>query len=232
MQKKVDSRRTRSEATKTALMRAAEKLIAEHGMEHLSIREITSTAGQKNESALQYHFKNITGLIDAILLERSQQIHEVRAQKIETLIAQSPEPSLREICMLMVAPAFDLARSNIEFHRYIMAFGHELVLTDTSPLSKVTTRGGGGGGKSGRETGRMLRNVVPHLDADAYQRRLEAAVRLCSASMYYQARQKSAFKGHQAELFLHNLVDALVGLFSAPISEETQALTAKRTRKP
>ena len=227
MQKTIDSRRTRSEATKSALMRAAEKLIAERGMEHLSIREITSSAGQKNESALQYHFKNLTGLIDAILLERSQQTHEARAQMIETLLAISPKPSLREICMLMVAPTFDLACSNIDFCLYVRAFGHELVLTETSPLSELTIRGGG---ESGIETGRMLRKVLPHLDTDTYQRRMEAAVRLCSASMYHQARQKSAFKGDQAKLFLHNLVDALVGLFSAPISPETMALTTKSSR--
>lgn len=33
-------------------MRAAEKLIAQGGIENLSIREIVAVAGQKNESAL------------------------------------------------------------------------------------------------------------------------------------------------------------------------------------
>lgn len=46
-------------------MRAAEKLIAVRGIENVSIRDIVSEAGQKNESALQYHFKSFTGLIAA-----------------------------------------------------------------------------------------------------------------------------------------------------------------------
>jgi AcrR family transcriptional regulator len=204
-------------------MRAAEKLISERGMENVSIRNIVSAAGQKNESALQYHFKNLTGLIDEILNQRSAQAEARRANLIEALLAHTPDPALRDICMLMVQPAFELARGNVDFRRYVKAFGHELVLTDTSILSKVSTRGGGG--LSGKQTSNMLMIALPQLNADAYQRRLEAAVRLCSASMYHQARQKNAFRGDQAELFLHSLVDALVGLFSAPVSPETKALT-------
>lgn len=229
MQKNIDNRRARSNDTKNALMRAAEKLIAERGMENVSIRDIVSTAGQKNESALQYHFKNLTGLIDAILQERSEQTHVKRAELIDTLLARGSDPTLREICMLMVQPSFDLARASMDFRRYIKAFGHELVLTETSPLAEVTTRGGGG--MSGKQTARMLKAALPHLDADAYLRRMEAAVRLCSASMYHQARQKNAFKGEQAELFMHSLIDALVGLLSAPVSPETKALATKRQQK-
>ncbi len=229
MQKNIDNRRARGNDTKNALMRAAEKLIAERGMENVSIRDIVSAAGQKNESALQYHFKNLTGLIDAILQERSEQTHAKRAELIDALLARGSEPTLREICMLMVQPSFDLARASMDFRRYIKAFGHQLVLTETSPLAEVTTRGGGG--MSGKQLARMLKAALPHLDADAYQRRMEAAVRLCSASMYHQARQKNAFKGEQAELFMHSLIDALVGLLSAPVSPETKALATKRQQK-
>ena len=66
-------------------MRAAEQLIAERGIENVSIRDIVSAANQKNESVLQYHFKNLTGLIEAIQLTRSAQTQEKRAEQIEAL---------------------------------------------------------------------------------------------------------------------------------------------------
>ena len=210
-------------------MRAAEKLIAERGMENVSIRHIVGAANQKNESALQYHFKNLTGLIDAILKERSDQTHVKRAELIEALLVRSSEPSLREICMLMVQPAFELACNSADYRRYVKAFGHELLLSDTSPLAKAYTHGGGG--LSGKQTGNMLKLALPHLNAQSYQHRMEAAVRLCSASMYHQARHKNAFRGDQADLFLHSLVDALVGLLSAPVSAETKALSRKGRQK-
>lgn len=217
-----DSRRARSEATKNAIMRASEKLVADGGMENLSIKDIVAAAGQKNESALQYHFKNLTGLLDAIHTERSEQVQAKRAASLAATLKVSSEPSLRQLCMLMVEPTFQLARADVEFRRYVKAFGHELAISDSSPLEVVSTKGGGGA--SGQKTGALLRKVLPHLDEEDYRRRMEAAIRLCSASMHHQAGQKNAFRGQQSDLFLHNLVDALVGLLSAPISPKTKAL--------
>ena len=217
-----DSRRARSESTKKALMRAAEKLVAEGGMENLSIKAIVTVADQKNESALQYHFNNLTGLLDAIHIERSKQIQAKRAASLVETLKISSQPSLRQLCLLMVEPTFDLARADVEFRRYVRAFGHELAISESSPLELVSDKGGGGA--SGQETGALLRKVLPLLDEDDYRRRMEAAIMLCSSSMHYQARQKRAFRGHQSDLFLNNLVDALVGLLSAPVSPETLAL--------
>ena len=203
-------------------MRAAERLIASGGVENISIKRIVAAAGQKNESALQYHFNNLTGLLEAIHAERSEQVQSKRANRLAAVLEKSSEPSLRQLCSLMVDPTFQLARANVEFRRYVKAFGHELAVSDASPLKVVSTKGGGG--ESGQQIGILLRKALPHLEEEDYRRRMEAAIMLCSASMYHQARQKNAFRGHQADLFLHSLIDALVGLLSAPVSPDTQAL--------
>ena len=226
----MDSRKERSLATQNALKRAAEKLIAERGIESVSIRDIVATAGQKNESALQYHFKNIHGLIQAIQAERSAETQAKRAELLSELLSREPDPTLRQICALMVQPVFELARDHVDFRRYVKAFGHELVLSETSALSKITTRGAGGAGPSGLQVGSLLKHKLPHLDGAAYLRRMEAAVRFCSATMYHQARQKHAFRGPSAELFLNTLIDALVGLLSAPESEQTKAAARLATK--
>ena len=221
--KNLDSRQARSEATKKALMRAAEKLIADRGVENVSISDIVGAANQKNQSALQYHFTNLSGLIDAILASRSEETHQRRAELINELLDGTTAPSLREICTLMVYPAFSLARESSEYHDYVKAFGHELLLSERSLLPIVRRRGGGGA--SGEKTAELLTAALPHLRGAHYQQRMEAAVRLCSASMYHQARQPQGFSGDQAERFLHGLVDAIVGLMSGPISEQSKALT-------
>jgi AcrR family transcriptional regulator len=223
-QPKLDNRKARSDATRHALMRAAEKLIAANGLENVTIRDILAEADQKNASALQYHFKNRNGLIEAIHRERSQQTQAKRGELLDELLTRTPEPSLGEICRLMVQPVFELARSRIDFRRYVKAFGHELALSETSALSQVSRQGGGG--TSGQRVGTFLRQALPHLDEAAYRRRLESAVRLCSAAMYHQARQRNAFRGKQAELFVSSLIDALAGLLNAPESDETRTLAA------
>ena len=222
----IDSRRARSEATKLALMRAAEQLVADSGIENLSIRGIVALAQQKNESALQYHFKNLSGLLEAIHAERSEQVRAKRGSLLAATLDKSSEPSLRQLCLVMIEPSFQLARADTSFRRYVKAFGHQLGVTDSSPLEIVSTKGGGGA--SGLETGSLLRRALPHLDEQDFRRRMDAAIRLVSASMHHQAAQKNAFRGQQSDLFLHNLIDALIGLFSAPVSPETQALKSQR----
>ena len=217
-----DSRRARSQTTKNALMRAAEKLVAEQGVENISIREIVACAGQKNESALQYHFKNLSGLLHAIHQQRSAQVQARRADLLARTLAQTSKPSLRQLCTMMIEPAFLLARSDGDFRNYIKAFGHELALAETSPLDLAHSQGGGGA--SGEQVGHLLKATLPDLNTADYQRRMEAAVMLCSVSMYRQARQKNAFRGKHSDLFFHSLVDALVGLLSAPVSSETKSL--------
>ena len=217
-----DNRRARSEATQDALMRAAERLIAERGVENVSIREIVAAAKQKNESALQYHFKSLTGLIDAIHAQRAEQIQQKRAELLEATLAKVPEPTLRELCPIMIEPSFQLARADRSFRNYIKAFGHTLAMTDTSPLKLVQ------GEDSANRLARLLISALPHLDKADYRARMEAAIRLSSASIYHQARQNNAFRGKQSDLFLHNLVDALFGLLSAPVSRDTQQLKKKR----
>lgn len=228
MAAKIDNRQARGEATRQALMRAAEKLIAEHGIENVSIRLILAESGQKNTSALQYHFKNLKGLIAAIHAERSVEIQEARAELLAELLERG-KPSLRNLCELMIRPPVQLARSRLGYRRYMKAFGHQLVLLETSALDQASR--GGAGGSSGAQLRKLLRQELEHLDDDAFRRRMEAAIRLSAASVYHQARQPNAFRGAESDLFLSSLIDALTGLLGAPESDETRAIVAGMKRR-
>ena len=214
-----DNRQSRTEMTRHALMRAAEKLIAERGIENVSIRDIVTTAGQKNESALQYHFDNRQGLINALKTQRNDEVEGQRSELLQQLLAQSTTPTLREICNVMVRPAFNLAQSNPDFRRYIKAFGHEITLAQNSAVRAVSK------GKADAEVGILLRKELSHLDEAAYRARLDGAIRFISASMVHPAKQKNAFRGAQAEVFFNSLLDALSGLLNAPESPETTKAT-------
>ena len=218
------ARQQRSQATQAALMQAAEKLIAQHGIENVSIRNIVIAAGQKNESALQYHFNNLQGLLNAIHGSRGAQTRAKREALMAELLHDSTNPSLRELCVLMVRPTFELAQADPGFRRYVKAFGHELALTEESALAMAGREGAGGA--SGKHLAEMLRVKLGQLDEAGFQRRMDSAVRFCAASMSHQARQKKAFRSAQAELFYSALIDALVGLLSAPESADTRALSA------
>ncbi len=65
-------------SAKEALIRSAERLIAERGIDAVSDREIAREAGQRNNSAVQYHFGDRAGLIGAILDYRMVPLNEQR----------------------------------------------------------------------------------------------------------------------------------------------------------
>lgn len=221
-----ESRRSRSEVTKQALMRAAEKLIAERGIESVSIRDIVQAAGQKNESALQYHFGNLKGLITALHTSRDLEVRALRSAHLAQLLDGDSDPSLRDICKVMVAPSFELARAKPDYRRYVKAFGHEITSSDESALKVATKKGG----ESAQQTGILLRSKLSHLDEAAYRRRMDGALRYVSAAMVHHARQKNAFRGETGELFFYSLIDGLVGLLNAPESAETKAVVTAISR--
>ncbi len=224
MNAQIDGQKSRSVATQKALLLAAEKLIAKKGLKNVSIKEIVKEAGQKNESALQYHFKNLQGLIQAIMDSRSDEIQSQRTELLEALYEQTAPVTLRQVCEIMVMPSFLLGRKSAEHRRYIVGFSHDLALS-SDPLATASKHGAGG--QSGRETSGLLKNQLQQLDPNTFQQRVESAVRLASISMGHHARQKNAFRGEEADLFVSNLLDAMVGVLSAPVSRETQALTDK-----
>src|SRR4051794_4076039 len=66
------------ELTKQQLILAAETLLAERGIEGVSLREINTAAGQKNSTALQYHFGDRYGLVNAVLRKHTAGIDAAR----------------------------------------------------------------------------------------------------------------------------------------------------------
>ena len=60
------------------MVRAAERLFAERGINAVSMREVAAAAGQLNNSAVRYHFGSRDGLVDAIFRYRMSRIDERR----------------------------------------------------------------------------------------------------------------------------------------------------------
>lgn len=68
----------RAQRTRAALLSAAETLYANQGLDAVSLNQILAHARQNNRSALQYHFGNRQGLIQAIIDRHSGVIYDIR----------------------------------------------------------------------------------------------------------------------------------------------------------
>ncbi len=216
---------SRGEETRRALMRAVETLAVNKGLENLSIREILIEAQQKNESALQYHFGSLSGLINALIQERTAQIAATRAEKLAGLLSATDQPDLRALCEVMVLPAFNLAQASPDFRHYVSAFGHKMILANDDQLKKYAR----GLGASARQTNRLLRQALPELGSTLFTIRINQAMRLATAAMADQAKRKRGFQGKTGRLFIESLIDSIEALLRAPISSQTaRALEASR----
>ena len=87
-----------SSDTKARLLDHAEKMFAEDGIFAVTNRQITEAAGQKNESALNYHFGTRNELIITLLTRRGMNLIKFG----ELLAHLGDNPTARELVQLLV----------------------------------------------------------------------------------------------------------------------------------
>ena len=99
--------------TQVRLLTTAERLFAEKGLDSVSTREIAREAGQKNHSALQYHFGDRDRLIAAILDFRMIPLNERRLEMLDALERERRTDDVRALVEALVRPFVEvLFRSN------------------------------------------------------------------------------------------------------------------------
>lgn len=214
------SRQTRTTATRRQLMRAAEELFAQEGLARVSVRAIITQAGQKNESALHYHFGNREGLLAALHTERGSQIEQARQQILENLLQQHRTLGLREIAELMVRPAFQLAQCDRAFLNYLKVLSH-LILFSSEKLTTLIAQTHRGDIDIVQE---HLRRALPDWNNDLLLVRFENAARYGALAMSRHAREDSAFQGPAADFFLSDLIDTLASILKPEVSQNTLEL--------
>jgi len=89
--------------TKERLLQAAEELFARDGIHRVPLREINALAGQRNPSALHYHFGSREALVLAILQRHQTSIEEAMAAGIDEL-ERTGEVTIREIVATTIRP--------------------------------------------------------------------------------------------------------------------------------
>lgn len=94
----------RDETTKGRLLRAGERLFAEHGIERVRLREINAMAGQRNSSALHYHFGSRDGLVLAILGAHQREMDKELEPRLDELESRAEPPTIREIVEVAIYP--------------------------------------------------------------------------------------------------------------------------------
>jgi len=228
--------------TREHLIRTAERLFAEHGIGAVSLRRINQAAGQKNASALHYHFGSREALIDAIFAYRMTGVNRRRLALLDAIAPQGAanapaggaarDARLRPVVESIVLPLAEQIDDGTGGSHYIRF----LAQAYSDPAIDVAAIIGGKYDAGLQRANRMLRDILTGaLPAEIVDRRLRLMAANTVYSLADRERQISAVAtardGANLPLFVADLVDSMVGALSAPVSATTAAQLAESRRR-
>ncbi|AKK28801.1 TetR/AcrR family transcriptional regulator [Mycobacterium sp. EPa45] len=211
------TRTDRASLTREAILTAAERLFAEHGVFAVSNRQVSEAAGQGNNAAVGYHFGTKTDLVRAIEHKHAVPVEKLRAERVAAMAGK--DAGLRDWVECLVLPLTDhlTALGNptwyARFAAQVMADPayQQTVTRDalTLPALIVVLEGVNRclpdlPGHVRMERNIMGRNLLIHTCAE-YERALAEGASLPLTNW------RTAASG---------LVDALVGLWLAPVTRQ------------
>src|SRR4051795_9853399 len=92
--------------TRTQILDAAERLLAEHGFRGTSVRAITDLAGV-NLAAVGYHFGSKAELLAAVARRVIEPINAAQSAGLDRGVAPASAPPVAELVEAFAGPLFD-----------------------------------------------------------------------------------------------------------------------------
>jgi AcrR family transcriptional regulator len=205
----------------------AERLFAQHGIDGVSLRQISTESGNSNNSAVQYHFGSKEGLISSIFQHRLPRLISERRM----LTAGCDPTDLRSRFEAYYLPVLNLAE---EPDNHYVSFVEQLQRrwlssgsSDVGMASHLTDLP-----LAGREAiddvRHDLQHLLAHVEEPLRSMRISNALGL---ALHAAADRERAVTTDMERapfgLFVNALIDGLVGFLAAPASPSTEKWLGK-----
>jgi AcrR family transcriptional regulator len=196
--------------TRARILDAAEELFAARGIFAVATSEIVTAAGQRNASAVTYHFGSREELLRALLVERDAPIDAERARLLAVL---GPEPSARELLEVLVIP-YLACLGDHHGRNYLQII--DQVRDGFSEWRSVPRSAQPNLGQALE----LLEERMDGLGAEIPQERLIGMMMLMTASAAVRARSIEAGDDPSldAVAYTQNLIAMLAGVIEAPLA--------------
>jgi AcrR family transcriptional regulator len=214
-----DRPNSRGDATRLLILLKAEELFAERGIEAVPLRDIGIAAGQKNNVAVQYHFRDRENLLREIAAYRFHVSESIRAEQLADIMSNGRTPQV-----------VDLVRA------YILALAGHLEEGDhyLAFLSRYAIERGGYYGLEGTSVGSnihtfmtMIHRLLPDLPFDVVEERWLV---MMTSSIHTLARYQSSMKAGILPAPLTELLDDLIAFLAAGLEAAPLDVTAASKR--
>jgi AcrR family transcriptional regulator len=196
-------------STKVQIVLAGERLLAERGLDGVSLRQIGAEAGNGNNSAVQYHFGDKDQLIQAIFEYRLPHLHARR----RVLITERRPDHVRSWVECYVLPILEQGEQPdshyLTFVATLQHHGRRDVFERLPDEYQTSTR-------AFRE---RVGELLPHIPEPLRTHRITQAIKF---SVHAASDRERAQANGEAVLpfavYLSDLLDGLVGFLTAPVS--------------
>lgn len=198
-----------STETRGRLEAEGERLFADVGIWQVQVREIVAAAGQRNTSAVTYHFGSREGLLSRILTQHGEPIDAHRGQLLADIDGGASTRSIVEALVIPMARCLDEKRGR-RYVRIVAQLADRFSDWRNTPANLA-------GSNLSLALG-MLERRPEYLNDVLRQERLVAMMQLMTSSLAERARVLDSRNPPvlDVRLYRENLVDMLVGLLEAP----------------
>jgi AcrR family transcriptional regulator len=209
--------------TRQKIIATAERLFAEQGVDAISLNEITRAAGQKNKSALSYHFGSKECLLLAIIEKHEVAIIKQRNAYLDDL-EQRKALSIESVVRAVVYP-LAAKLDDPDGGKYYLSILAQLASCPGMKLYHMRP-------DFIRREERVMKifaDLTPETADELRMPRLMQASTLLFHSLSYLASIMDKRKNSRrlCQVFTDNLVDALVTIIASPPSRVTQLTLAE-----
>ena len=206
-----------AEETRLQILRAAERLFAEHGVDAVSLRQVSVAAGQRNTSATQYHFQDKQGLVEAVLWRHSEAIQRQWEMTLDTLEGETI--SIPALVALLVRPLAAKLQDEDGGWEYV-TLCVQLLAHPTMPLTQTRSATAAA---PRRVMGRVIAEtgIAPAL---VPLRALRVTSLIYQSIHTYGNLARRGVAPVSFDLFVSDLIDSVTAVFCQPPSDATREL--------
>jgi AcrR family transcriptional regulator len=200
-------------ATREKLLDAAARLFAERGVDNVSIAEIVREAGQRNASAVQYHFGNRNEVLRAVLARHVPEIAALRLELLD-LARAAPAEDVRSVAEAIVRPVTEFARLGWRERAYLQV-GFELtgaLERTTKEIRELMEH------TAGPAAWDLLRERCAGVPDDLWVERQTICINFVGRAAAERARrlERGERPALTDERFVENLVEMVIAAMTAP----------------
>ena len=201
-----------AQATREQLISSAETLFATGGLDGVSLNEITKAAGQRNASALNYHFGGKQGVLEAIL-DKHQPILDAERRRMLEKLESTQDASLRGLVEVLVLPLVAKLDDPDGGPEYIRVMA-QLIGSPTHSFLAQGTRGMHAGGT------RLMRAISQRLaDLSPPDRRMRTLLVVSllfhGLSDFVRLHEAGIVNATHRNRLVASLLDGLIGILDA-----------------